>query len=271
MKILVTGPHGFIGKYLVSVGATPLDVNVSDRDAVEDRISSICSPKDSFAVIHAAGKTDVEWCERHPKEAFTANTRSVNVILDVLEGYPNSRFIYLSSGHVFSGNKRIYRFEYSEKHRPDPVNMYGQTKFGGETVLGLYHKVDSVVVRIGKVYDVDTLSDIHNLGSDFRPPSFLHRNFIYVYNLMDVLLRVVEVESTFFPKYQYYRVLNVGNPNQNDSYSSFYNNVRSSANLPLLEPRETEIKGMVPRPYWLNMNVKKSLQLLPRNYGFHHA
>ena len=49
-------------------------------------------------IIHCGALTDLELCEKNPNYAFIVNTFSVKKILEI---YPNSRMIFISTDAVF--------------------------------------------------------------------------------------------------------------------------------------------------------------------------
>ena len=122
--IAVTGHEGRIGKRLVEKGYTPLECDITNVDQTFDTVSSV----NPDVIIHCAAMTNVGWCENNEKEAYKVNARSVSHVLEAFAG----RFIYLSTVHVFDGTKY---WDYSEKHVPNAVNVYGLTKLAGEQVV----------------------------------------------------------------------------------------------------------------------------------------
>ena len=123
MKISVTGHKGQIGSELIKLGYEPLECDITDLDTVNEEIHRV-KPD---IIIHCAAMTGVEQCEADKEKAFAVNVRGVSNMLYDFYG----TFIYLSTVHVFNGQKY---WNYSERHQPDPVNTYGFTKWAGEAV-----------------------------------------------------------------------------------------------------------------------------------------
>lgn len=132
-KILITGSSGTIGSYIPSVFTddklflkTKKDLDVTDRKCVMQTFYDICPT----VVIHLAAKTNVDACEKEKSEAFRINTFGT---LNVAEACAqiNARLVYLSSGQIFDGKKNYY----TEKEKPNPINVYGKTKLLGEEMI----------------------------------------------------------------------------------------------------------------------------------------
>ena len=145
--IAVTGHEGRIGSELVKRGYTPLDCDITDFEQVRDTVSKV----NPDVIIHCAAITDVGYCEpkKNQPEVFKVNVRGTATILENFDG----TFIYLSTVHVFNGEKY---FDYTEKHKPDPVNGYGYSKWAGEIAADAFAK-RLIVLRISKTFDYESM------------------------------------------------------------------------------------------------------------------
>jgi dTDP-4-dehydrorhamnose reductase len=167
-RIAVTGSDGQIGKELIKYGYEPLKCDVTDFDEVRDELHRV-KPD---VIINCAAITDVGYCEENKEKAFAVNVRGVSNLLYDFYG----TFIYLSTVHVFNGQKY---WDYSEKHRPDPVNTYGFTKWAGEQV-STYGTCRPVTIRISRTFSGESIQDtLYNLqnGESQEFPTFIKRSF----------------------------------------------------------------------------------------------
>ena len=140
-RILVTGAGGLLGNRLAELAAKkghevfsaykehlplhgePVLLDITDEGAVRKTISRV-QPQ---AIINTAALTDVDRCEAEPDLAILVNSQSV-VHLANAAREAGAFLVQVSTDYVFNGE----RGEYSESDTPDPINIYGRSKLGGE-------------------------------------------------------------------------------------------------------------------------------------------
>jgi len=107
----------------------------------EETIANIASVKPD-TVIHTAACTDVDGCEQNPEKAHRVNALGTETI--ALACRKCGAFLYyISTDFVFDGEKES---AYVEKDLPNPVNIYGKSKFDGEKFVQSLLK-DFIIVR----------------------------------------------------------------------------------------------------------------------------
>ena len=81
-------------------------------------------------ILHTAGLTNVDRCERDPE---LANRLNVDVTRNVSKAARevDARLVHISTDHLFSGEHQFY----PEGAEPQPVNAYARTKWAAERVL----------------------------------------------------------------------------------------------------------------------------------------
>jgi len=186
-RVLLIGGAGFIGsaiaKELVKIGKeviiydaflnfiSPLDSdyefflkqrfkNIRDKVTVvrgdvrvQKRLMRLMKEYNPDAVIHLAAVADAKAATVFPEEATTINIDGTLRILESLkESKSVKKFIFASSSFVYGD------FVYhpaDEKHRLNPIDVYGATKITGEILTKAYCRnfnIDWVIIRPSAVY-----------------------------------------------------------------------------------------------------------------------
>ena len=135
-RVYVTGARGMVGKALLPVfsgmfevrGTDLPEVDVTDADAVVRDIAGF-APR---IIIHLASMTDVDGCELDPEAARAVNVTGTANVAEAASA-SGASMVYLSTGMIYNGKKTAPYIEYD---RPDPVNVYGRTKYEGELEIG---------------------------------------------------------------------------------------------------------------------------------------
>lgn len=139
MRVLVTGARGLVGSALLERFGRAHDVVPTvHRDpapaeghvmAVDESaaVRRIVDDVDPDWIVHAAGLTDVDHCERFPASAQWVNGLGTENVARAAEE-ADARLAYVSADYVFPGR----RGSYAETDDPDPVNAYGKSKLHGE-------------------------------------------------------------------------------------------------------------------------------------------
>lgn len=119
-------------------GAAWRRLNLQEETAVRD----LFRQERPALVVHCAGICDVDKCAASPDFAHTVNVRGMHILLEHLPA--ETRLVYLSSEHVFSGDTGPY----VESSPPDPISVYGQTRVAAEQML-LTHRPSALIIRAG--------------------------------------------------------------------------------------------------------------------------
>lgn len=168
MKILITGSKGQLGSELVDLlskdnevyGFDFEEMDITDKNCVIEIISEIAPD----IVIHCAAFVDADGCETNIKDAFNVNTiGSGNVA--IASKITKSTMVYISSDYVFDGEKNSPYLEYDI---PNPISVYGISKYAGEQIVRHYLEKFFIVRtawlyrRVGKNF----VNTIINLAKD---------------------------------------------------------------------------------------------------------
>ncbi|MDI6642187.1 MAG: dTDP-4-dehydrorhamnose reductase, partial [Elusimicrobiota bacterium] len=90
----------------------------------------LISKTNSELVIHLVAISDVDFCERNPELAFQVNCLGARNVAIACQRF-DTALCYVSTDYVFDG-KNTPQAGYRETDTPNPVNVYGKTKYLGE-------------------------------------------------------------------------------------------------------------------------------------------
>lgn len=214
MKVLVTGVKGQLGYDVVNEltkrGHTAIGVDIDEMDITDKHSVQIVIEKTKpDAVIHCAAWTAVDLAEDEKKIALVraVNTDGTRNIAEICKKL-NCKMMYISTDYVFNGQG-------TEPWEPDckdyePLNVYGQTKLGGElAVANLLEKY--FIVRIAWVFGVNGnnfIKTMLNIGKKYDELTVVNDQIgtpTYTYDLARLLVDMIETK-----KYGYYHATNEG-------------------------------------------------------------
>ena len=117
-------------------GVEEFTVDITDQYSVE----KIVEKQNPDIIVHAAGITDVDQCEKNPDLARTVHVKGTG---NVAKSANSNDFplIYISTDHLWDGT----RPKVDEDTPPYPINTYAKTKLEGElTAFEICEKVLSI-------------------------------------------------------------------------------------------------------------------------------
>ena len=80
-------------------------------------------------MINLAALTDLEYCELNPKIAWETNALGQENICLAAQAL-NAAVVYISTAGIFDGKKEFY----DDFDIPNPINVYGKSKYHGEVI-----------------------------------------------------------------------------------------------------------------------------------------
>ena len=79
----------------------------------------------------------MDLAEDEPEMVFAVNAAGVKNLVDVcLE--TDSVLVHIGTDYVFDGRKIEVKEPYTEEDQPNPVNIYGISKYAGELIVRNY-------------------------------------------------------------------------------------------------------------------------------------
>lgn len=254
---LLTGATGLLGPYLhdalsalgpvVTVGRRGADRTL-DLTAAEDVRAAVAEigPR---RVVHAAGLTDVDACERDPGRARRVNATTTEALAAALP--PGIPLVYLSTDQVYGATGAPHGEE-----TVAPMNAYGASKLAGEGAART--RPDALVLRVNffgpsRTAGRESLSDfvVGRLVCRERLPLFVDSFFspLHMATLADIVQAGVARGLT--------GVFNVGS-RAGLSKRDFGLAIARHLDLPTdnaVDVRSADIEGRAPRPPDLRMDV----------------
>ncbi len=151
MKIAIIGANGQLGTDLTEVlsvehevlALSHADIEVTDIDSLN---KALCSIKPDI-VLNTAAYHIVPDAERFPDKAFQINGKGALNLARICSD-EKIRLVHYSTDYVFDGEKKT---PYTEDDKPNPLNVYANTKLSGE-YFALNYCDTSYVIRISGIY-----------------------------------------------------------------------------------------------------------------------
>jgi len=152
-RVVATGCGGMLGEAVYEVFKDVCEFHPSDIDLntpwlerldvrVAKDVSTYLNKIKPNYIVHLAALTDMEYCELNPDNAYATNTGGVQNVVQYAREH-NIPLLYISTAGVFDGQKD----EYVESDIPNPLSVYGKSKYGGELVANTLPK--SIIIRAG--------------------------------------------------------------------------------------------------------------------------
>ena len=142
MKIIITGGSGLLAlnwayfkrdehkiclfthtRQVFLPGVHALKVNLLDQSELRRSLAEFRPD----LVVHAAGMTNVDECERNQKLTNLANVNTACNVARAARAF-GARLIHISTDHIFAGNNAFV----TEEEPPRPINVYAQSKLEAE-------------------------------------------------------------------------------------------------------------------------------------------
>lgn len=200
MKVLVTGINGQLGHDVMgelnkrgheAVGVDIEEMDITDAECVK-RVMTQTAPD---AVIHCSAYTAVDRAEEEVELCRRVNAEGTKNVAEVCAGL-DCKLLYLSTDYIFSGEGER---PWEPGDEPDPLNVYGLTKFEGEQEIKSRMK-KYFIVRISWVFGVNGnnfIKTMLRLGRENGAVRVVDDQIgspTYTYDLAVLLVDMIETE-----------------------------------------------------------------------------
>lgn len=274
LKVALIGANGQLGSDIVShfsqsdryqfTALTRADVDITQAESVQKVLTS----QKFDVVINSAAYVRVDDCEQEVETAFKVNAfGALNVAracrkIDALS-------VYISTDYVFRGDQSS---AYTESDLPDPINIYGASKFAGENLVR-QTTLRSLILRISSVFGkagasgkggnfIETIIKKAKVGDPLKVVNDMFMSPTYTYDaarLLDELLQsgatgVIHGANTGICSWyefasQALRLANISHPIESIPASTFPTKATRPMNSALISDRLDSITTLKMRPW----------------------
>lgn len=138
LKVMISGCGGMLGEAFFHELNNMVILKASDKDVNADWLEYL-DFRDFIAyernvtkfkpdvLVHLGAYTDLEYCEQNIEKTYDTNTKSVENAV-YLANKHNITLVYISTAGIFDGEKEYY----DDWDKPNPINIYGRSKYLGE-------------------------------------------------------------------------------------------------------------------------------------------
>jgi dTDP-4-dehydrorhamnose reductase len=151
LRILLTGKNGQIGAQLAVLLPQLGEVAAFDRHEFDllnpDQIRRAIRDVQPNIIVNTAAYTSVDLAETEEKQARIINVDAPALMAEEAKRI-DALLVHYSTDYVFDGSRSL---PYAETDQPNPINVYGKTKLGGEEAIravGAPH----LIIRTAWVY-----------------------------------------------------------------------------------------------------------------------
>ncbi len=248
-KVAIIGANGQLGSDLVEVfGENAIPLTHADLDVTDSESLKILKEIKPDIIINTAAYVKVDDAELNPNDAFNVNAiGALNVAK--ISNEINAINVYISTDYVFDGKKNK---PYTEEDTPNPINVYGLSKYAGEIFILNYSK-RYYIVRVASLYGkegargkggnlVETMIQKARCGEKIKVVSDMFMSPTYTKDVATMLKKFLE----YTPQYGIYHMVN-------DGYCSWYEFAKEIFNIlqwdvDMESIRSIDLKRLAKRP-----------------------
>ena len=275
MKVAVIGANGQLGSDLVKVlGEEAIPITRRDLDVTDLESLKILNELKPEVVINTAAYVRVDDAEIEVEKAFRVNAiGALNVAKACNE--LNAINVYISTDYVFDGAKGE---PYEEEDVPNPLNVYGLSKYVGEILTRNYSE-KYYVIRVASLYGkagargkggnfVDFMIQRAKDGEEIRVVDDTFMSSTYTKDVSRMLKRFLDLDLEIKPAFGVYHLVNEGYCNWYDFTREIFNVSGWDAKIQINPIKSNELKKLARRPVFSALKNTKlgDLGLRMRNW-----
>lgn len=258
LPCVVIGAKGMLGKDLCAT-LRQSEIEIVEMDIDEVDISNMSSVLETFemikprTVINLAAITDVDGCESMEDLAFSVNAIGPENLAKASREF-GSFLVHISTDYVFDGSKGK---PYTESDLPNPIGVYGKSKFEGETRILNTLQHNYLIIRTQWLYGphgknfVDTIVNAGRQNPKLKIVNDQHGSPTYSVDLAKAIIELGRLKLTGI-----FHVTNSGNT----TWSNFASKILRTVGMTdvIIENISTEELGRpAPRPLYSVLDNSK--------------
>ena len=211
MRFLITGYKGQLGYEIAELLRKNgyKDIIAIDKDDLDitdnEKTIKFITEKKPDIIFHCAAYTQVDMAEDNENLVYKVNVLGTKSITEAAKQV-GAKLFYFSTDYVFDGEKEGL---YTEEDTPNPMSIYGKTKYLGEQEVLKYEK--SFIIRISWVFGINghnfikTMIKLSEIKKELSVVSDQIGSPTYTLDLANLLLDMMKSD-----KYGIYHVNNDG-------------------------------------------------------------
>ena len=277
MKVAIIGANGQLGSDLVKVfGEEAIPLTRRDLDVTDLESLKILNELKPDGVINTAAYVRVDDAEVEVEKAFQVNAvGALNVAKACNE--IDTVNVYISTDYVFDGTKGE---PYEEGDVPNPINVYGLSKYIGEVFTRNYSR-RYYIIRVASLYGkagargkggnfVDSMIQRAKNGEEIKVVDDTFMSSTYTKDVSRMLKRFLDLDLDLGikPEFGVYHIANEGYCNWYDFTKEIFTILDWDAKIQIIPIKSSELKRLARRPIFSALKNKKldDLGLRMRNW-----
>lgn len=268
MKVLLTGANGQLGNDIIRTKPLFTELLHCNKQCLDitdrNKTFSIIRENKPEIVINTAAYVRVDDAEDNVIEAFNINATGVKNLVDACNE-TGAIIIHISTDYVFDGE--TMPLPYNELDTPNPINVYGISKYAGELFVKNYAS-RAYIIRTASLYGksgasgkggnfVYTVLDKLSKGQIMRIVNDIYMSPTCTYNLAKEIWMLIAQKRP----YGIYHVVN-------DGYCSWYEFALaisriSGINGEIKPVSHKEYPSKAKRPRWSPLVSIKGITMAP--------
>lgn len=262
MKVAIIGANGQLGSDLVKAfGEEAIPLTRRDLDVTNLESLKILSELEPEVIINTAAYVRVDDAEIEVEKAFRVNAIGALNVAKVCDEL-NAVNVYISTDYVFDGAKGE---PYEEDDVPNPINIYGASKYTGEIFTKNYSE-KYYVIRVASLYGkagargkggnfVDSMIQRAKKGEEIKVVNDMFMSSTYTKDISRMLKRVLDLAIN--PEFGVYHMVNEGYCNWYDFTREIFNILGWDAKIQITPIKSSELKRLAKRPTFSVLRNKK--------------